>query len=152
MSERDHDRRGFLRVGGSSVGLVLLACAGCEEGGLSEPSGPIAAGNVSDLMVDTLRVVNGPLVLARDGAGLYAMSGVCPHAGCPVGTAGASLAQGLVCHCHGSVFDGQGAVTRGPARTSLRHYPVEVDGSGAITIRADRPPVADDVRTAVTPT
>jgi Rieske Fe-S protein len=116
------------------LGLSCLACAGaagCGQPGGSQPTGPIAAGKVKDVPVGTFRVM-GEIVLARDAGGLYAMSAICTHAGCPTRT----TAAGLYCPCHGSYFDHDGQVTRGPARASLPHFQIDVSTEGLITVQA----------------
>ena len=55
------------------------------------------------------------LVLLRDHSGLYALSLVCTHLGCTVTVS----AHGLACPCHGSLFDRQGRVLKGPADRAL---------------------------------
>ena len=72
--------------------------------------------------------VNGALVfrderlaLLRDGSGLYALSLVCTHLGCTVTVS----SQELACPCHGSTFDRQGRVLKGPADRALRRFVVE---------------------------
>ena len=72
--------------------------------------------------------VNGALVfrderlaLLRDGSGLYALSLVCTHLGCTVTVS----SQELTCPCHGSTFDRQGRVLKGPADRALRRLVVE---------------------------
>jgi cytochrome b6-f complex iron-sulfur subunit len=65
------------------------------------------------------------LVLLRDGSGLYALSLVCTHLGCTVTVSASELA----CPCHGSTFDRQGMVLKGPADRPLsRLYVVEREG------------------------
>jgi Rieske Fe-S protein len=139
-------RRSVLRLAG---GCAALACVGCERGAVDEPKRRISAGNVTAIAIGTLRVVDGPVVLARDAGGLYAMSSVCTHAGCALDATNGTVPGGLDCGCHGSRFDGDGNVTRGPAGRALVHLLVEVDAAGAVTVRADLPPVAADARTAV---
>lgn len=75
--------------------------------------------------------VNGALVfrderlaLLRDAGGLYALSLVCTHLGCTVTVTAGELA----CPCHGSIFDRQGRVLKGPADQSLRRLVVEERG------------------------
>ena len=60
------------------------------------------------------------LVLLRDHSGLYALSLVCTHLGCTVTVS----AHGLACPCHGSLFDRQGRVLKGPADRALRRLKV----------------------------
>ncbi len=131
-------RRTFLKV--LAIGSGACAAIAC---GVQTPtftvSGIIPAGNISDLPVGTLVPVAGEHVaIARDDAGVYAISLVCTHTGCDIALAGGEVdANRLVCACHGSMFDGNGAVLRGPASKPLPHYAVSVDASGAITIDGD---------------
>jgi Rieske Fe-S protein len=110
--------------------------------GGSQPSGPIAAGNLKDLPPGTFRVM-GEIAIARDSGGVYAMSAICTHAGCPTKVSG----PGLFCPCHGSRFDENGQVTRGPARAPLPHFQVDIAADGTITVQASTV-VGADARTA----
>ena len=112
-------RRGLLRTGmtGAALSVLPLGCAG-QGGG---PDGPVAAGNVANTSVGSLMVVNGNAVLGRDANGLYAMSNICTHEGCAMEVSNSGGADKLICNCHGSTFDANGGVTRGPARAALAH-------------------------------
>ncbi|GAA2037113.1 hypothetical protein GCM10009839_42860 [Catenulispora yoronensis] len=69
-----------------------------------------------------------PVFVARTADGGYkACSGICTHAGCPIGV---DQAKGvLACPCHGSTFDPRsGAVINGPAKDPLMAFPVSVAG------------------------
>lgn len=60
-----------------------------------------------------------PVVLINlDGASFRALSGVCTHLGCNVRPSG----RFLQCPCHGSTYDLEGQVTRGPAEQPLRMF------------------------------
>jgi cytochrome b6-f complex iron-sulfur subunit len=85
----------------------------------------------------------GEIAIAHDSGGIYAMSAICTHAGCPTKVSGA----GLFCPCHGSRFDENGNVTHGPARASLPHYQVDIAADGAITVQASTV-VAAEMRTS----
>ena len=61
---------------------------------------------------------------------------------------GSVSASGVVCNCHGSQFDVNGAVLRGPAQTALEHYAVTISAAGEITVDTSTT-VAETVRTAV---
>jgi Rieske Fe-S protein len=102
---------------------------------------------VSALAVGTLLVMSN-VVVGRDADGVYAMSGVCTHAGCLLGDASRTIADGLTCACHGSAFDGDGNVTRGPARAPLQHYQVTIAADGSITVDGSQA-VAASTRTPV---
>ena len=63
------------------------------------------------------------IALLRLGDGsLRALGTTCTHLGCQVRPGG----EFLVCPCHGSTFDRQGAVVRGPAQRPLTSFPVAV--------------------------
>ena len=94
----------------------------------------IAAGNATALAVGSLQIVAGQIVVGRDAGGLYAMTNVCTHQGCPVGVVGTAGQQTLSCPCHGSAFDANGAVTRGPARAPLAHYQITTAADGSLNI------------------
>ena len=63
-----------------------------------------------------------PAILLHAQSGFSAISLVCTHLGCSV----ESKPEGFICPCHGSRFDPQGIVTRGPANKPLRSLRVEV--------------------------
>jgi cytochrome b6-f complex iron-sulfur subunit len=143
------NRRELLSLAGRSTGLLIVVAAipACGNMTGSPPTGPVAAGNVSALSVGTLLVMSN-VIIARDANGLYAMSAVCTHAGCLLDDSSKTVARGLSCPCHGSAFDGGGAVTQGPAQAPLQHYAVTVAADGSITIDGSQP-VSSDTRTAV---
>jgi Rieske Fe-S protein len=157
MSKHDHDpaqpdpptlnRRRLLCLAGCSAGLVVVGAPGCGNPTGTPPTGPVAAGNVSALAVGGLLVMSN-VVVARDENGVYAMSGVCTHAGCLLGDGSGTIAAGLTCGCHGSIFDGDGNVTRGPARAPLQHYQVTVAADGSLTVDGSKP-VGSSARTPV---
>jgi len=134
------NRRKLLCLAGGSTGLAVIG-AGCGNPTGSPPTGPVSAGNVSALTVGAMLVMSN-VVVARDAGGVYAMSGVCTHAGCLLGDSGRTIAAGLACPCHGSLFDGDGNVTRGPAGAPLQHYQVTIAADGAITVDGGQPVAA----------
>jgi Rieske Fe-S protein len=145
---RQLNRRRLLVLAGASTGAAALAAIpGCGNPTGSPITGPVSAGNVSALGVGELIVMSN-FVVARDAGGVYAMSAVCTHAGCLLGDAAGSVAAGLYCPCHGSAFDGNGAVIVGPARAALPHYLVTISPDGGITVDGSQL-VAADARTPV---
>lgn len=127
------DRRGFL--GALAVVASSGSLAGCasvavtrltptdgrvrvtiaDHPRLSEPGGYL---RVQPAGSDTLIYL---VTLA--GGGFAALSPICTHLGCTVDIEGSNL----VCPCHGSTFDRDGSVLRGPAEASLRRFPAAVD-------------------------
>jgi len=144
------DRRQLLRIAGASTGALLFTrlLPGCQSPSGSLPTTPVGGINVADLKVDSLRVLPSNVVIGRDSSGLYAMSAICTHQGCIVEDNAETIAAGLNCPCHGSAFDGNGDVTRGPARSPLQHFTVTVAANGDITIDPTKP-VAAAVRVPV---
>lgn len=67
-----------------------------------------------------------PALLIHDESGFSALSLVCTHLGCTVET----KAEGFACSCHGSRFDPQGEVVRGPADKPLRRLRLETSTDG----------------------
>lgn len=61
------------------------------------------------------------VALMREGDTVYALDLVCTHLGCTVMV----TSSGLSCPCHGSRFDRQGRVLKGPADRTLRRLKVE---------------------------
>ena len=71
------------------------------------------------------------VAIIREGEKIYAVSLVCTHLGCTV----SATAGELVCPCHGSIFDWNGNVIKGPADRPLRQYRVEErDGKIAVLL------------------
>ena len=71
-----------------------------------------------------------PALLMHNTDGFAALSLVCTHLGCTVDTA----ADGFSCPCHGSRYDRQGRVARGPALRKLERLRVETDSNGHVII------------------
>jgi len=142
------DRRQLFRVVGTSAGALLFAkvLGGCQPNATgSPPTGPVSAMKVADLKLSSLHVLSSNVVVGLDSGGVYAMSAICTHAGCILDDNAQTIAAGLSCACHGSTFDGDGAVTHGPARAPLQHYQVTIAADGSITVDGSKP-VAASVR------
>jgi len=105
-------RRAMLR--GGAAGAVMMALPlGCTAS--SHTPGPIPAGNVANVRVGALQIVDDENVfLARDTNGLYAMTRVCTHQSQLVAILTVGPATVLHCYGHGSQFDTNGAVITGP--------------------------------------
>lgn len=134
MPTPDPSRRRFLQVlarTGVAAGAVAMG-AGCGS------TDPIPAGNIQDLPEGTLRVVGTSFVaIGRDSEGIYSMKLICTHSGCDISKQGSVSPSGIECHCHGSRFDANGEVTKGPASQTLEHCAVEIDELGNLTVLVD---------------
>ena len=75
---------------------------------------------------------HGPVILRRKGAAVTALSARCPHLGCTVGR---QDGDELVCACHGSRFDLEGRLRKGPAGDGLAPLAVHMEpGGDALTV------------------
>jgi len=118
--------------------LLVLGCGAALQCGGPDLSASIPAGNISDLPQGTVRVVSGfPVAIGRDAGGIYALSLICTHQGCNIGTEGIVSSASILCLCHGSVFSATGDVLHGPATQPLPHFVVTGDAMGALTIHTD---------------
>jgi Rieske Fe-S protein len=119
---------GRLGTGGARVD------AGVDTGTVLGP-GDLAGGKATGIAVGTLNAIPGKTVaIGRDSMGLYAITLVCTHQGCTAAPAGATGARQVNCPCHGSQFDSNGAVIRGPAARPLVHFAVTVDAAGNVVV------------------
>ena len=139
-------RRAMLRGGAAGAAMLALPL-GCAS---STPTpGPIPAGNIADVRVNSLQIVPGEHVfLARDNDGLYAMTQVCTHQGQLVTVLTVGQTTVLHCYGHGSEFTTNGAVLTGPATRPLEHLRVDLAEDGTITVQGDQF-VSADTRTPV---
>ena len=127
-------RRDFVRAGAATVAAALLpSCASIvtrrvpldnglirlslrQHPELAEPRGSLRL--LPDGWEDPV------YLLALERGGYAAVSSVCTHRGCTVDLGG----PGLSCPCHGSQYDREGNVMRGPANRALQRYPVRASG------------------------
>ena len=75
-------------------------------------------------------------VLAQPDGSFTALSPICTHKGCTVDVQG----ERLVCPCHGSTYDRNGRVLRGPAERALARYDARVTPERVLIV---------DLRTAI---
>ncbi|MCW8860711.1 MAG: ubiquinol-cytochrome c reductase iron-sulfur subunit [Deltaproteobacteria bacterium] len=69
-------------------------------------------------------------VIIRREEDVYALSLVCTHLGCTVNV----TAENLVCPCHGSIFDREGKVLKGPSDKALERLEVEERGDKLVVL------------------
>ena len=113
--------------GGGTAGTVAVANG---KATLTFAEFPSLASAGNGVVVD----VSGasPIVVVRkDATSAVAFSAVCTHQGCTVDFD--SSTKGASCPCHGSAFDANGQVTRGPASRALQIYQASV-GTDSIVV------------------
>jgi len=104
-----------------------------DTGSTSTPPG-FNAGNISTFSVGSLVAVGNGVAVGRDSGGVYALSTVCTHAGCDMSRYGSVSSSGMYCSCHGSRFDTNGNVTRGPASRAENHYQVAIASNADVYV------------------
>jgi cytochrome b6-f complex iron-sulfur subunit len=135
MGTEKRSRRRFLQVWGASAAGCAFGLACSAKSGSPAQFGDVSAGNIKDLAEGDVRPVSSePVFIARDQGGVYALTSTCTHQGCDVTVQGSGVSAVLICPCHRSQFDRNGAVQRGPANAPLVHFAVEIDPAGNITI------------------
>jgi Rieske Fe-S protein len=137
MSEPRLSRREFLKLARTAM---LTASGLLGLGGLirfldyqSQPPAPTEfdLGPAADYPVGSRAILPDiPAVLIHTSAGFTALSLVCTHLGCTV----ESKPDGFACPCHGSRFDPQGRVLRGPANRPLLSLRNEITSDGKLHV------------------
>jgi len=126
---------------GTGITLAATAVAGCATYGdgpaKSDPSdsaGPAHGGGeviaeVADVPVGS-GVIVGDTVVTQPTAGVFkGFSSKCTHKGCTVN----EIADGTIhCPCHGSEFNLDGTVAKGPATRPLDAKSVEMEGDSIV--------------------
>jgi cytochrome b6-f complex iron-sulfur subunit len=130
------DRRRFLSTAGvAALGTVCAYClGGCtpKDNSITGPSNvdftlDMGTSAYSGLLNAGGWVVNAGVLVANTGSGYIALSATCTHQGAQLTYQAAN--KQLYCSQHGSTFSTTGAVTRGPASSSLTQYKVTVNGN-----------------------
>ncbi len=85
----------------------------------------------SDVPVGSGVVVDGTVITQPTAGQFEGFSAVCTHAGC---TLAEVVGTHINCPCHGSSFNLDGTVARGPAKRPLDPKPVAVNGD-SITLQ-----------------
>ena len=132
---------------GAGLGAVTTALAACTTYGKkpaaestsstpaqgsetpAPPSGPKQLAKTADVPVGSGVIVD-DIVITQPTAGTFTgLSSVCTHAGCNV----SEVVDGvIVCPCHGSKFNLDGTVAKGPATKPLAAKPVAVQGDSIV--------------------
>jgi Rieske Fe-S protein len=117
---------------GAALAPLAAPLAGCGKAGQAPESPPPTAGQAltaaADVGVGEARIIDGTVV-SQPSAGVYkGFVARCTHAGCAL----AIKDGGIECPCHGSKFNFDGTVARGPATQPLKARPVTVRGAEII--------------------
>jgi len=129
------ERRQFLRQACQACAAIALVPAvaslescsatkalAVENGVLSVPKS--AFGKGGSAIVKVVGAEDKLIVVKRPDGSYTALSLNCPHKNGPVQEKGGQL----VCKWHGSTFDHEGKVLKGPSRSGRKRFPVEEAG------------------------
>ena len=131
------DRRDFLLNACRACAAMALAPAALSLESCSSTKALAVSDGHLDVPLDSLdsrgsaivkaQGLDNKLMIVRRADGSYtALELNCPHKGGPL-----QEKEGqLVCGWHGSAFDMEGALVKGPSKTGLKSYPVEVGSKG----------------------
>lgn len=134
-------RRDFLGLTafGALMAAVFMSIAGLlkfmKPALLPDISRVFKIGGIQDLPVGSAKIYPEQKVLVRrDAGGIAAMSLICTHLGCVLKQSG----NGFSCACHGSLFDRDGLVIKGPAPKGMPWFEVSTHPSGKLMVDAGK--------------
>lgn len=145
MSNETRDKIGASRrdfLGLAALGSAVLSALGVLVGTLRvfkpnvryEESRRFKIGKPGTFPVGTVKqLVEEKAFIFADDDGLYAISSVCTHLGCIV----YKTDWGFQCPCHGSRYDKDGKVIRGPAPRPLSWYEISQHEDGSLVVNED---------------
>ena len=124
----------FVALGGA-LATILQGCSSNDplssSGSLSKIQATAVNGTIT-LAIDTnsplatignaaqVQYGNGTLLVVRMAQDTFAaVTAICTHQGCTIAGYGSQI---YTCPCHGSQFDANGQVKKGPANSPLRKY------------------------------
>jgi Rieske Fe-S protein len=90
---------------------------------------PLSVFDAAALQIISIKGMEYNVAVRKEKNGSYtALLMRCTHADNQLNSTG----NGFVCTLHGSAFDKEGAVTQGPAETSMKRFPTAITGTNII--------------------
>jgi Rieske Fe-S protein len=132
-----------LTVSQVAASSLALGCGGVDELGSGvcmgpAPTGSVVATGAESLEVNTAMRVIGttkPIYVVRDGQGFMALNATCTHMHCEAVYVAASA--DYECGCHGSRYNIDGSVLRGPTQRPLAHVFICRNSAGLLVVQPD---------------
>ena len=119
---------------GALAAVTVAACSSSSTTSATSTSATSASGSGPLTTTAAVPVGSGVIVddvvVTQPTAGVFkGFSAACPHAGCNV----SRVTDGkIICPCHGSAFNVDGSVDKGPAKTPLEPRPITVRGDSIV--------------------
>jgi nitrite reductase/ring-hydroxylating ferredoxin subunit len=131
---------GCVAIAVASVGFLASTFRFLVPNVLYEPSRRATVGSPDDYPQGSVTFLPDQRCFLFHGTdGFYAISSVCTHLGCNV----QHVSTGFACPCHGSRFDDNGRVARGPAPSPLAWYSLALSPRGELVLDLDRTVMPD---------
>lgn len=148
MEKKKKSRREFFSIIGffglacGITGYVFSALRFIFPNILYEPPTSFKIGKPEQYQFDSPTFINEKRIfIFYDPKGIYSISSICTHLGC--GVRWRQDTENFECPCHGSIFNKDGRVKKGPAPRPLEWYAIELAVDGNLIV---------DTRTRVDPT
>jgi Rieske Fe-S protein len=126
---------GCVGLGAATAGFLAATFRFLVPNVLYEPSRRFDIGAPGDFPPGSVTFLPDRRLYVFNGAdGFYAISSVCTHLGCNVKRGG----PGFACPCHGSQYDENGQVIRGPAPKSLAWYALSLSPHTQLVVDLDQ--------------
>ncbi|HXK12709.1 MAG TPA: Rieske (2Fe-2S) protein [Vicinamibacteria bacterium] len=139
---RRRSRRRFVVAAGTSglvagaLGLVGALARSVVPDVLYEPPRRFPVGRPADFPPGSVTFVSERrLFVFNTPTGFYVVSAVCTHLGCNVNH---EPGRGFACPCHGSAFEEDGRVRKGPAAWPLPRFAVVLTRRGELVVDTRR--------------
>lgn len=126
------NRRHFLLF--LTTSMAATGCESMEGGNSSALPKAVNIGSSGNYVKDGVyrRYRDVGFYIVRQGDKLFAISSYCTHRKCKLS---AEKDRTFYCPCHGSTFDPDGHVTKGPARKDLPLYSIAANESGELVVQ-----------------
>ncbi len=135
MNRRDFLQKSLLATCGIAAASTLLNSCSDDVANPIPPQTPpsidftidISTPKYNSLQTNGNYLYANNIIIARDSTGNFvALSQVCTHAGCTIMFNGTNE---FPCPCHGSTYNENGGVLRGPSVTPLKSYNTQLSGT-----------------------
>ncbi len=127
-------RRTFMKLAGAAAGVIAftpLRSIFAKNDVDWVSVGPLEEFKVGDpVLVE--KGLETPVIVFRELDGIKALSAECTHKGCTVRVRKNGI---YACPCHGSQFEYDGTVIKGPAQRNLKQLMVKISEKGELLVR-----------------
>jgi cytochrome b6-f complex iron-sulfur subunit len=129
-------RAGAAGLAAGTLGLLAALARSVVPEVLYEPARRFPVGRPTDFPPDSVTfVAERRLFVFNTPGGFYAVSAVCTHLGCNVNH---EEGRGFACPCHGSAFEEDGRVRKGPAAWPLARFALSLSRRGELVVDTRR--------------